>query len=394
MKPTPKTIALSSLAAVTLLGLGAWLTQGPRAADAPAQPKPALTVSVVPVQAQRLPLNLSANGSVSAWQEASVGTEANGLRLAEVRVNVGDRVSAGQVLARFADEPVQADLAQARAALAEAQATLAEAQANAERARSLQASGALSAQQINQYLTAELTARARVESAQASVQSQQLRLRQTQVLAPDAGIVSARSATVGAVLPAGTELFRLIRQSRLEWRAEVVAAELGRIQAGQAVKVQGPGPEAVTGKVRMLAPTVDPQTRTALVYVDLPTAAAAQAQLRAGMFARGEFELGATEALTVPAAAVVLRDGFSYVFALQPDNRVRQLKVRTARRQGSSVEITEGLPRDAQVVAQGAAFLNDRDLVKVVAAPAASAAAQPAAKATPQPSAATPVVSK
>ncbi len=372
MKPHPQTIAFTSLAAIGLLGLGAWLSQGPRAADAPAQPKPALTVSVVGVQAQRLPLNLSANGSISAWQEASVGTEANGLRLAEVRVNVGDRVSAGQVLARFADEPVQADLAQVRAALSEAQATLAEAQANAERARSLQASGALSAQQINQYLTAELTARARVESAQASVQSQQLRLRQTLVLAPDAGIVSARSATVGAVLPAGTELFRLIRQSRLEWRAEVVAAELGRIQPGQSVKVQGPGPQAVTGKVRMLAPTVDPQTRTALVYVDLPTAAAAQAQLRAGMFARGDFELGATDALTIPAAAVVLRDGFSYVFALQPDNRVRQLKVLTARRQGNSVEITEGLPPDAQVVAQGAAFLNDRDLVKVVAAPAAA----------------------
>lgn len=385
MKPKRQTLILSAVAAATLLAAGAFFAQGTRAADAPSQPKPALTVSVVAVQAQRLALNLSANGNVSAWQEASVGTEANGLRLAEVRVNVGDRVSAGQVLARFADEPVQADLAQARAALAEAQATLAEAQANAERARSLQASGALSAQQINQFLTAELTARARVESAQASLQAQQLRLRQTQVLAPDAGVVSARSATVGAVLPAGTELFRLIRQSRLEWRAEVLAAELGRIKPGQSVKIQGPGAESVIGKVRMVAPTVDPQTRNALVYVDLPTAAAAQAQLRAGMFARGEFELGTSDALTVPTAAVVLRDGFSYVFAVQPDNRVRQLKVKTARRQGASVEITEGVARDARVVAQGAAFLNDNDLVRVVpamaAAPAGTAAgaAQPAA---------------
>ena len=59
---------------------------------------------------------------------------------------------------------------------------------------------------------------------------QQLRLRQTRVLAPDNGVISARSATVGAVLPAGQELFRLIRQGRLEWRAEVAAADLARLK--------------------------------------------------------------------------------------------------------------------------------------------------------------------
>ena len=124
-----------------------------------------------------LPLRLAANGNIAAWQEASVGSESGGLKLLEVRANVGDVVQRGQVLAVFASESVQADLALARANLAEAQAQAADAAANAERARSLQPSGALSAQQISQYSTADLSARARVQSAQAALQQQELRLK-------------------------------------------------------------------------------------------------------------------------------------------------------------------------------------------------------------------------
>mgnify|MGYP002133770402 CR=1 FL=1 len=132
---------------------------------------------------------------------------------------------------QYSGEPVtQLQHALQSAALAEAEATLAEAAANAERAAGLQDTGALSASQIQQYATAALTARARVAAQRAAVQSQQLRLKQTQVLAPDDGIVSARSATVGAVVGSGQELFRLIRGGRLEWRAELPSADLARVR--------------------------------------------------------------------------------------------------------------------------------------------------------------------
>ncbi len=108
----------------------------------------------------------------------------------------------------------------------------------------------------------------------------------------------------------------------------------------------------VSGKVRSMAPTVDPQTRNALVYVDLPNVSRQNAGLKAGMFARGEFQLGRTSALTVPQASVVPRDGFNYLLLLQPDNRVSQLKVETGRRVGDRVEITTALPGDARVVVQ------------------------------------------
>ena len=376
---SPKTLWV--IAALAVLALGATAaTLAVRAVDdkaakpeksatAASGAKAALTVSVVQAQKAELSTALTANGNVAAWQEAIVGAESNGMRLAEVRVNVGDVVKRGQVLATFVAEMAQADLAQSKAAVAEAEATLAEAGANAQRARDLQASGALSAQQINQYLTAERTAQARLDAVRASAKMQQLRLQQTQVLAPDNGVISSRSATVGAVVPAGAELFRLIRGGRLEWRAEVAASELAQIRTGQPVRVTAAGGAPVQGKVRMVAPTVDAATRNGLVYVDLPQAGA----IKAGMFARGEFETGSSSALTLPQSAVLLRDGFSYVFKLGADNKVAQAKVSVGRRVGDRIEITGGLDANARVVASGAGFLADGDTVRVVEAAAKTA---------------------
>ena len=345
-----------------------------KAAAAPA--RAALSVNVTQPRSAALPVRVTANGSIAAWQEASVGTEANGLRLATVLVNVGDVVKRGQLLATFAPDTMQADVAQARASVAEAEATLAEAAANAQRARGLQASGALSEAVINQYYTAERTAKARLDAQRASASMQQLRLKHTQVLAPDFGVISARSATVGAVLPAGQELFRMIRQGRLEWRAEVAANDLAQLQPGMATLVTAGNGPAVKGTLRMVAPTVDLQTRNGIVYVDLPPGAGAA---RAGMFARGEFEVGSGSGLTLPQSAVLLRDGFSYVLRVGPDSKVAQVKVGVGRRVGDRIEITSGVDANTRVVAAGGGFLADGDTVRVVAA-AVAAASAPTAK--------------
>ena len=373
--PRRSLIAAASLMALVGALLASFATQGadPAKPAAQASLKPALTVSTVKAQKAIFPIRINANGNVAAWQEASVGTEANGLRLVDVKVNVGDEVKRGQVLAVFDNKTIQSDLAQTRASLAEAQATLAEAKTNAQRARDLGAGGAFSAQQTSQFLTAERTAQARLEAQQALLQTQLLRLKQTQVLAPDHGIISSRTATMGAVLPAGQELFRLIRQGRLEWRAEVSSGDLARIRTGVTVNIIGPAAQSVTGRVRMVAPTVDPATRNGLVYVDMVQ----PGNLRAGMFARGDFELGSSPALTLPQSAVVLRDGFSYVYSVDPSNKVSQVKVQVGRRVGDRVEINSGLNAETPVVASGAGFLGDGDTVKVVDAGGSSAPQKP-----------------
>jgi RND family efflux transporter MFP subunit len=375
MKKSHTRFLLAALALGLAAG-GAYLISGRVAPhQEAAAPKAALTVTTVRPETADMPRRLVANGNVAAWQEAIIGSEAGGLRLTDVRVNVGDTVKSGDVLAVFSADSVQADMAQATAALMEAEAAAADAANNAARARTLKDSGALSTQQINQFSTGAQTAQARVEAARAAVATQRLRLRYTRVLAPDDGIISARTATVGAVVPAGAELFRMIRQGRLEWRAEVTATELGSLRPGAAASVAAPGGARISGRVRMIAPTVDVQNRTALVYVDLLPPENGPLPLRAGMYARGEFDLGSAPALTVPQQAVVVRDGFSYVFRVNPDNRVSQVKVRTGRRLGDRLELAEGVAPDALLALDGAGFLNDGDLVRRADAGSAAAAA-------------------
>ena len=209
---------------------------------------------------------------------------------------------------------------------------------------------------------------ARLTAQRARIKAEEVRLAQTRITAPDDGVISARNATIGAVPSAGQELFRLIRQQRLEWRAEVTASELSRIVPKQRVRVVL-GATAIDGTVRMIAPTVDAQTRNALVFVDLPPSAAQQGA-RPGLFAKGEFALGTGSALTVPASAVLMRDGFAFVF-LVANNKVVQTKVQVGQRSGAGsaerIEIA-GLSAEANVVANGVGFLNDGDTVRVVAA--------------------------
>jgi HlyD family secretion protein len=201
-----------------------------------------------------------------------------------------------------------------------------------------------------------------LHAQQAAAKVQQLRLAQTKVLAPEFGVISARNATVGAVLPAGQELFRLIVKNRLEWRGEVAASDLALVKPGMLVKVNTSSGQAVNGKVRMVAPTVDAQTRNALVYVDLIDAASA----RAGMFARGEFEVGSMDGMTLLQSAVQLRDGLSYVLVVGDNGKVTETKVQVGRRAGERIEVTQGLEPKARVVASGGSFLADGDTVRVV----------------------------
>lgn len=326
---------------------------------------PVLTVELTTPRLADWPQTIVANGNITAWQETIIGAEISGYQLTEVLANVGDTVKKGQLLAHVSSDVVTAELEQSKAAVAEAEAMLAEARLNADRARKMELTGALSAQQINQYLTAEKTVLARLDAAKAKLQADALRLDKTRIVAPNNGVISARAATVGSLTQPGQELFRLIRDNRLEWRAEVTAVELGRIKPGMKVSLMLPNGASIKGEVRMIGPTVDIQTRTAIIYVNLPDNNAA----RAGMFARGEFELGQGTALTLPQSAVLIRDGLSYVYRADASNRVMQHKVMLGRRLGDRVEIASGLDKNIRVVTSGVGFLANGDVVRVVNTP-------------------------
>jgi len=319
-----------------------------------------LTVSAITPQQVTWGRSLQLSGGLFAWQTASIASEEAGLRIAEVLVDVGSVVKRGQLLARLNDDTVQADLRSQQAAVAQARAKLAQAKAEADRSRIVKDSGALSEQQVTSYLIAEQTAQASLDAAVATLDSQRIKLAHTRILAVDDGIISSRSATLGNVVASGTELFQLVRQRRVEWRAEVTGQQISTLKSGQTAKITLPDGTQVAGRLRLVSPTLDSGTRNALAYIDLPVGSAA----RVGMYVRGEIDTGQAPALTVPSSTVVLRDGNSYVFEKDGATKVAQRQVQTGRRVGDQIEITSGIGAQAQLVLSGGAFLKDGDPVQ------------------------------
>lgn len=322
----------------------------------------ALTVTARTLRTVDLARSVSANGSIFPWQEIIVGPEVGGYRVAAVNVDVGDRVKKGQELVRLADELLIAELASRRANVEQAQATLENAEAAYRRAQSLSQSGALSTSDLDRLRSEELAARARVAVNKADLDAAELRLRHTRVTAPDSGIISARNVNVGQVAQAGSEMLHLLRQGRVEWRAEIPESRVREIKVGQKVALTTADGTRIEGKVRTIPPTIESSTRAGLVYVDLPV----NDLVRPGMFARGEIVLEQSAAQMAPLGSVVIQDGYSYVFVLGGEQKVQRRRVTTGIVKDDMIEILDGVAPGDRIVDKGAGFLKDGDQVTLV----------------------------
>jgi RND family efflux transporter MFP subunit len=360
----------AAIVLVLLAALGvvaAFRSRPSGAAHAPAAS--ALTVALLTPRHERWTRSIDASGAIAPWQEASIRSLVTGARLSEVRADVGEVVKHGQVLARYDTGMLQAEVAQTAAALAQAEASAQQASTNESRALQMKDSGGISKQDLLQYRTAAAVTKAQVEVARAQLQARRLDLRNASVVAPDDGTISARAATLGSVTPVGEELFRLIRQDRVQWRAEVTAAEVSAIAPGLHVALTLPNGSEARGVVRRIAPSLDLQSRVAIVYADLESGSHA----RAGMYASGRIALGESDALVVPASALAMHDGRSNVAVVVERGGVQRVtlrEVQTGQRDGSRVEIVRGLADTEHIVREGAALLNEGDVVTLAPAPA------------------------
>ncbi|MBB6510194.1 RND family efflux transporter MFP subunit [Rhizobium soli] len=326
----------------------------------------ALTVSVTKPEVSQWPVLIPASGRLAAWHEAVISAEVSGLRIIGINADVGATVKKGELLVQFDAETAQAELEQQQASVEQAKADLDQAVANADRARGLTGSGAISAQQTTEYLITERKSKAALASSKAALASAQLTLDRTKVYANDDGVISERSASLGKVVTAGDELFKLIRQNRIEWQAELPVKRLADVKEGTKAVIPTPLGD-VRGEVRLVSPTSSTANGRVTVYVALQPAVG-MPQPKTGILVSGNFEFSATDALTVPATAVTLRDGFSYAFVLNATDQptVTRKRVETGRRQGDRVEIVSGIDTTEEVVVSGGAFLADGSVVRVV----------------------------
>jgi RND family efflux transporter MFP subunit len=320
-----------------------------------------LTVTAAELHPVDVERTVTINGSIFAWQEVIIAPEVGGYRVAEVKVDVGDRVKRGQTLVELSTALLDAEVATKKAALAQREAQLVTDAAALERGDSLKSMNLISQADYDKLKSAALVSRAGMESAKADVDTSTLRLKFTNVTAPDDGVITARTVTVGQIAQAGSEMLRLLRNGRIEWRGEAPESRLAELKAGQQVTISTADGAVFNGTIRVVAPTIQAGNRTGLVYVDLPP----NERLRPGMFARGDIAISHAMAFTVPLQSVVSADGYSYVFVLKHDNHVERRRVETGGVHDAEIEVSNGLEAGDMVVGKGAGFLKDGDLVDV-----------------------------
>ena len=348
------------------LGVAVIATACSKKEEATAKPVAAFAVSVARVQARDIPRSVLVSGPVSAWEEMQLGVEVSGLRVTSLLVDVGQSVRKGELLLQLDHRSLDADLAQADASLREAEAGAALARSQLARGELLVKDKYISATQVDELRAGRVQGDARVGTARAMRDTAALRRSFADLRAPDAGVISKRLVQPGQVVAAGSELLRLIRQGRLEWRAELAEAELGRVKPGDRIELTTRDGRAVVGQVRAVSPGVDASTRTGTVYADLPDPQG----LQPGTYLQGRIDTGVGQGLTVPAATVVQRDGHPNVFTVDAKGIAHRVRIRTGGIANGQVEVLEGLKAGDAVVEQGAGFLGDGDSVRIVEATA------------------------
>ena len=334
-------------------------------------------VTATTVAQTNLDRTVTASGTVSAWEEVPVGAETGGLVATAVYVDEGSYVRQGQPLVQMNDALLRAQLNQQQAQVQTAEANVARDDAALERAQELKERGFLSQASLDTALANQRSSQANLVAARAALSETRTRLSQATIRAPVSGLIISRSVTKGQIIAAGAELFRMVRDGRLELDAQVPETELGLVRAGQSATVTSSEAGSTTGTVRIVTPEVNAETRLGLARVALSPGS----QLRPGMFARADIAVGAQPATTVPTASVLYRNNRAGVFVLNADSTVRFQPVTVLSRTDAQTAVS-GVEPGVRVIVQGAGFLNDGDGVTVSQAAPARAAAQPAA---PQP---------
>lgn len=330
----------------------------------------AAPVTAATITEMALPRIISASGSVSAWEEVPVGAETGGLTAVSVLADEGSYVRQGQPLVQMNDVLLRAQVAQQEAQVQTAEANAARDDAALARAQELKDRGFLSQASLDTALANQRSAQASLTAARAALSETRTRLSQATIRAPVGGLVIRRSVTRGQIIQPGAELFRIVRDGRLELDAQVPETDLPLIRAGMAATITSDQAGQTSGRVRIVTSEVDPQTRLGIARIALT----APGSLRPGMFARAAIDAGAQASLVAPLESVVFREGQPGVYVIAPDNTVRFTPVTTGVRQEGRVALTGGVQAGQRIVVRGAGFLGDGDAVQVQAPAAANAA--------------------
>lgn len=391
-------LAISRLAGLSLLALAAAIVpavqaQTPAAASVQGGPTAGPSVTVTKAKVSEIVQSVVVSGSMIARDEVLVQPEVDGLSIVAILAEEGDRVSTGQVLARLSRTTLEvqktqndaqiaradAGIAQANAQIAEAQANLVAATNNFDRTKALRSSGNVSNETYDQRDAVARAAEAKLNSskqalaiatadmalAKAQGRDIEVKLGRTEIRAPQGGIVSRRSAKLGATaaMSATEPLFRVIADGAVELEAEVAEVELPGLKLGQPVAVTPAGAtQALAGTIRLIAPEVDKASRLGRVRVSL----IGNPPVAIGSFARGVIETGRKTVVTLPLSAITYARTGATVQSVT-DGKVTTKTVQLGLAGDGRAEIASGVSEGETVVARAGTFVRDGDVITPVA---------------------------
>jgi HlyD family secretion protein len=366
--------------------------------EAPAQVTlPAITV--VAVEKRIIDDTVYVSGLITPVEQVQVAPLIEGQPIEELLVDIGDQVTAGQVLARLSSSTLMLQKAQLAASLASAKALIAQADAQmieaqsasdealrvSKRTQILFEQGTAPQATLDKAISAAVSATSRLAVATQSLAATRanlalvdaqtanldLQLARTDVKAPVSGEITARNAQIGVVASAGAQpMFTIIRDSSLELRADVAEADISRLMVGQSVTLRlSASAQAITGTVRLVEPTIDLQTRQGRIRVQIDAGDDTSNIVRPGMFAEAAVLVSSREVLALPVTSIGQRA--EQTQAMQVIDGQASLKdVQTGVRDNGWVEVVTGLNLGDTVVAKAGAFVRDGDKINPVVATA------------------------
>jgi HlyD family secretion protein len=369
-----KSVSFPALSAIAL-GAGLAFTLPPAVAmaevsaaeinaETPEASLPAITVSTVGKRV--LTDTIYASGLIAPAETVLVAPLVEGQQIEALMVQVGDMVTEGQVLARLSNATLTLQKDQLDASLQAARSNAGEADKSAKRVASLFEQGSASNTANDQARAAATAAGAQLSQIESQLANVELMLSRTEVKAPVAGLISARNAQLGAIASAAAQpMFTIIRDGALELRVDVSQADMTRLAVGQPVSLRGAGDgDFITGKVALVEPIIDPQTRLGRVRISAP----ADVRVRSGMFMEARIEASSREVVAVPVSAIGASAAGLNVMRFA-DGHLTQVAVKTGIREGKWIEVTEGLAAGDTVVTKAGAFVRNGDKINPIPAP-------------------------
>ena len=357
--------------AALLFSVGFAVTGCGREAAIKAAEAPAKTVSVVVIALRAIEGGLIASGSLMPREDTAVFSDLNGYRVAQVFVEEGVWVAGGQPLARLDDTLLRSQLEQ-QAALATQLAVQAErAEAEAARVKDLDGASAFAQEQIDARRFAAKAARAQAAAQAAAARDLRTREAHMTIRAPYAGLVIERNVRVGDMGGGANPWFRIAKDGQIELAADVSENALSRLQVGATAGVILADGTKVDGKVRLVSPRVDANTKLGKVRIELPV----KASVRAGGFARASFTGVSVASVAVPETAVLYDADGAAVMLVGDDNTISRAPIVTGQRGAGYVQLISGPPAGSRVVAKAAAMLVSGD--KIIPVVTAAGAAPP-----------------